>query len=62
MLIDPEREAARRLGDQHWLYIVRMADGAMWRIQNPAHKLRPKEHKRWIVRIDDAARHSEATS
>ncbi len=62
MLTDPEWEAARRLGDQHWLYIVRVADGAMWRIQNPALKLRPKEHRRWIVRIEDAAQFAEAAA
>ncbi len=62
MLTNPEWEAARRLGDQHWLYIVRLADQMMWRIQNPYGKLQPKEHKRWIVRIDDAAPYSEQTT
>ena len=62
VLTDPEWEAARRLGDQHWLYIVRLADQMMWRIQNPHFKLKPKEHKRWIVRIDDAARYAETAT
>lgn len=54
-LTEPEWEAARRLGDQHWLYIVRLEDGMMWMIRNPYQKLKPKEMKRWIVKIDDAA-------
>jgi hypothetical protein len=58
-LTEPEWEAARRLGDQHWLYIVRLEDGMMWMIRNPYQKLKPKELKRWIVKIDDAASLSE---
>ncbi len=52
-LTDPEWNAARRLGDQHWLYIVRLADQRIWRIQNPVEKLHPKEFKRWLVRLSD---------
>lgn len=59
MLTEPEWEAARRLGDQHWLYIVRLGDGMMWRIQNPYNKLRPKELKRWIVRVQDTEPYAE---
>lgn len=59
MLTEPEWEAARRLGDQHWLYIVRLGDGMMWRIQNPYNKLRPKELKRWIVRVQDTVAYAE---
>lgn len=54
-LTEPEWEAARRLGDQHWLYIVRLEDGMKWMIQNPYLKLHPKEMKRWVVSIDEAA-------
>ena len=49
----PERNAMRRLGDQHWLYIVRLGDGMMLRIQNPA-KLKMRERKVWELRISDA--------
>lgn len=52
-LTDPEWNAARRLGDQHWLYIVRLGDQRIWRIQNPVEKLNPKEFKRWLVRLSD---------
>ena len=41
---------------------MRLADEMMWRIQNPHFKLKPKEHKRWIVRINDAAQHAETTN
>ncbi len=54
-LTEPEWEAARRHGDQHWLYIVRLGDGLLWTIQNPYAKLQPKELKRWVVKIQDAA-------
>ncbi|MBN2007171.1 MAG: DUF3883 domain-containing protein [Anaerolineae bacterium] len=54
-LTEPEWEAARRLGDQHWLYIVRLGDGKLWMIQNPYAKLQPKELKRWVVNLKDAA-------
>jgi superfamily II DNA or RNA helicase len=54
-LTGPEWEAARRLGDQHWLYIVRLEDVMLWMIRNPYLKLQPKELKRWIVKIEDAA-------
>jgi hypothetical protein len=53
-LTDPEWEAARRLGDQHWLYIIRLEDNMKWMIQNPYQKLRPKELKRWVVSFQDA--------
>ncbi len=58
-LPEGEWEAARRLGDLHWLYIVRLGDGMMWMIQNPYAKLQPKELKRWIVRVSDARLHAE---
>jgi hypothetical protein len=61
-LTGPEWDAARRLGDQHWLYIVRLGDGMLWMIQNPYAKLEPRELKRLIVRIADAASHGEAVS
>ena len=54
-LTEPEWEAARRLGEQHWLYIVRLEDGRLWMVQNPYAKLQPKELKRWVVKIDEAA-------
>ncbi len=54
-LTAPEWEAARRHGDQHWLYIVRLGDGRLWTIHNPYNKLQPKELKRWVVKIQDAA-------
>ncbi|MBN2390635.1 MAG: DUF3883 domain-containing protein [Anaerolineae bacterium] len=54
-LTEPEWEAARRLGDRHWLYIVRLGDGQMWTIQNSYTKLQPKELKHWMVKIEDAA-------
>lgn len=60
-LTDPEWEAARRLGDQHWLYIVRLEDGMMWMIQNPYQKLCPKEMKRWVVSIAEAAQVASRT-
>ncbi len=52
-LTDPEWEAARKHGDRHWLYIVRLEDKMMWLIQNPYQKLQPKELKRWVVRVSD---------
>jgi hypothetical protein len=58
-LTDLEWEAARRLGDQHWLYIVRLEDGMLWPIRNPYAKLQPKEHKRWVIRLEEAAAHAE---
>ncbi len=61
-LTDPEWEAARRLGDKHWLYIVRLGDGMMWMIQNPYAKLQPKELKRWVVRVSDVVPHAEAVT
>jgi hypothetical protein len=51
----PEWEAARRLGDRHWLYIVLLGDGMLVMIQNPYAKLAPRELKRWIVKVKDAA-------
>ena len=60
MMTDPEWDAARRLEDQHWLYIVRLGDGMMVMIQNPYAKLEPRELKRWVVRIGDAASCGEA--
>lgn len=62
MLTAPEWEAARRLGDQHWLYIVRLEDSQLWMIQNPYAKLKPKELKRWIVQIPVAATHAETAT
>jgi hypothetical protein len=59
-LTGPEWDAARRLGDQHWLYVVRLGDGMMWMIQNPHARLEPRELKRWIVRVGDAADQAEA--
>jgi hypothetical protein len=50
----PEWEAARRLGDRHWLYIFRLEDGMLVMMQNPYAKLDPRELKRWIVRVRDA--------
>jgi hypothetical protein len=58
-LTDPEWEAARRLGDQHWLYIVRLADAKVWPIRDPYAKLKPKEHKRWAIRLEEAAAYAE---
>jgi len=54
-LTDPEWEAARRLGDQHWLYIVRLADGMLWMIRDSYNRLRPREMKRWAVGLQDVA-------
>ena len=61
-LTENEWEAARRLGDQHWLYVVRLGDGMLWMIQNPYAKLRPRELKRWVVRVGDVAEQGEAIS
>lgn len=58
-LTENEWEAARRLGEQHWLYVVRLGDGMMWLIQNPYAKLQPKELKRWIVKVRDVAEQGE---
>jgi hypothetical protein len=55
-----EWEAARRLGDRHWLYIVLLGDGMLVMIQNPYAKLEPRELKRWIVKVKDAARRGGA--
>lgn len=41
-LTENEWEAARRLGDKHWLYIVRLGDGMMWLIQNPYASCSPR--------------------
>jgi hypothetical protein len=60
-LTDPEWEAARRLGDQHWLYIVRLGDGMLWMIRNPYAVLRPREHKRWIVSLNEMPTSAEVT-
>ena len=59
-LTENEWEAARRLGEQHWLYVVRLGDRTMWLIQNPYAKLQPKELKRWIVKVRDVAEQGEA--
>jgi len=59
-LTENEWEAARRLGEQHWLYVVRLGDGMMWLIQNPYARLQPKELKRWIVKVRDVAEQGEA--
>jgi superfamily II DNA or RNA helicase len=59
-LTEPEWQAARRLGDQHWLYIVRLADSMLWMIQNPYARLQPRELKRWQVRVSDAVPCAEA--
>ena len=61
-LTENEWEAARRLEDQHWLYVVRLGDGMMWMIQNPYTRLRPRELKRWVVRVGDVAEQGEAIS
>jgi len=61
-MTDPEWEAARRLGEQHWLYIVRLGDGMLVMIQNLYAKLEPRELKRWLVRITDAKGHGETVS
>ena len=61
-LTENEWEAARRLGEQHWLYIVRLGDGMMWMIQNPRAKLKPKELKRWVVQVSSVAQHGEAVT
>lgn len=58
----PEWKAARRLGDQHWLYIVLLGDGMLVMIRNPYAKLEPRELKRWLVRVTDARGHGEAVS
>jgi ABC-type cobalamin/Fe3+-siderophores transport system ATPase subunit len=55
----PEWEAARRLGDQHWLYIVLLGDGMLVMIQNPYAKLEPRELKRWLVTVTEAKGHGE---
>jgi hypothetical protein len=55
----PEWEAARRLGDQHWLYIVLLGDGMLVMIQNPYAKLEPRELKRLLVRVKDVADQAE---
>lgn len=62
LLTEPEWDAARRLGDQHWLYIVRLGDGMMWMIQNPYERLQPKELKRWVLRLTDVARFAETVA
>ncbi len=54
-LTEPEWEAAGRLRDQYWLYIVRLGDGRLWKILNLRCKLQPRELKRWIIRIGDVA-------
>jgi superfamily II DNA or RNA helicase len=59
IITEPEWQAARRLEDKHWLYIIRLEDGLMWLIQNPYAKLKPKELKRWLVRIPDALPHAQ---
>jgi hypothetical protein len=51
----PEWEAARRLGNQHWLYIALLGDGMLVMIRNPYAKLEPRELKRWVVKIRDVA-------
>jgi hypothetical protein len=56
----PEWEAARRLGDRHWLYIVRLSDGMLVMIRNPYAKLAPRELKRWVVKVTEAAEQGEA--
>jgi len=53
MLTEPEWAAAQRLGDQHWLYIVRIEDGMLWMIKNPFQRLQPRELKRFVIRIAD---------
>ncbi len=62
ILTEPEWEAARRLGDLHWLYIVRLGDSKVWMVQNPYAKLQPKELKRWVVKIQEAVEHAAEVS
>jgi len=50
------------LKNKHWLYIVRLGDGMLWMIQNPYAKLQPRELKRWVVKVSDAAEHGESVS
>ena len=59
-LTEPEWEAARRLKDQHWLYIIRLGDGVMWMIQNPHAKLEPREIRQLLVKIGNVAALGEA--
>jgi hypothetical protein len=59
-LTGPEWEAARRLGDQHWLFIVSLGDGLLVMIQNPYDKLAPRELRRWVVKIEDVVPRGEA--
>ena len=61
-LTEPEWEAARRLGDRHWLYVVRLGDGMLWMIQNPYARLKPRELKRWVVKVKDVAAQGEAVT
>ena len=61
-LTDPEWQAARRHGDQHWLYVVRLEDGQLWKTQDPYATLQPQEKKRWTVKLSDVAHHSSAES
>jgi len=51
-LTDPEWNAARRLGDQHWLYIVRLGISASG-ISRTRWKNASQEFKRWLVRLSD---------
>lgn len=62
VMTNPEWEAARRLGERHWLYIVRLEDNQMWMIQNPHARLQPKELKRWLVTIPEATAHAETAT
>ncbi len=58
-MTEPEWEAARRLGEQHWLYIVRLGDGMLVMIQNPYVRLEPRTLIRWIVKIGDVTSQGE---
>jgi len=61
-LTDPEWQAARRHGAQHWLYVVRLEDGQLWKTQDPYTSLQPQEKKRWIVKLSDVAHQTSAES
>ena len=61
-LTAPEWEAARRHGDRHWLYVVRLGDAQFWQIQNPYKKLEPRELTRWLVTLQDVAALGESVT
>jgi hypothetical protein len=61
-LTENEWDAAIRLREQHWLYIVHLGGGEMVKVQDPYGKLQPKELRYWALRMREAAAEGEVVA